>query len=77
MRAFLYLVFLLFAAAFILPFALVYAVGDAAQFRGIGVFFIGPIPIFLDITDPRSLFTLLIPFLLIFILLFLAKAVKR
>lgn len=77
MRAFLILAFLLFAAALILPFALVYAVGDAAQFRGIGVFFIGPIPIFLDITDPRGIFTLLLPFLLIFILLFLAKTLKR
>lgn len=77
MKAFPLLFFILFAAMLILPFALVYAVGDGAQFRGIGVFFIGPIPIILDITDPRSLYTLLIPVLLIFILLFLSRAVKR
>lgn len=51
--------------AFMLPLVLVSMTADTADFRGIGIIVIGPFPIFLDTSDPRSAAFLLLPLFVI------------
>lgn len=65
------------ALAVMIPIILISLSGGAVDFRGLGIVFIGPFPIFFDVTDPRSAVFLLVPVLVFLLGIFYAYARTR